>query len=599
MPSSLSHRLAPALCAFLVCAGTISTALAQATTNPATTTGSPLKAATPIAQTPTTKIVPQQWWNDAVFYEIFVRSFNDSRTGPLANDGIGDIQGIIERLDYLNDGDPATSTDLGITGIWLMPINPSPSYHGYDVTDYTGIQPDYGTREDFIRLMQEAQKRGIRIIIDLVLNHCSSQHPWFTEAQKPDSSKRDWFIWADRPTDYRGPWNQRIWHRNADGKYYYYGIFSNQMPDLNYRNQEVTHASQEIVKTWLTELNVDGFRLDAIRHLIENGPIQESTPETHEWLRAFNKHYKQVDPNAFTIGEVWASAEDAAAYVGDQLDTTFDFALAQAILEAARDGKAQLLAQALGTNAAVFPLNQYGTFLTNHDQPRIMTQLLKATKDNRPAALARAALAAQLLMVMPGIPFMYYGEEIGMVGDKPDPNIRTPMQWNNEPFAGFTQGPKPWKPLNQDSETVESQAATSTSLLNTYKKMIRLRNQETSLRRGTLTLLETSSPHIIAFTREHEGSTPLLIIANLSDTPVESYDVSLTAPTMNAPLETKPNRQTQAEREPKAFYAIKAQNDLASNIPINASDNASKTYKPLTTLSPHQLLVLRLHTDKP
>jgi len=544
--------------------------MAQATINPAA--ASDAQRSTPAqvsTQTPPTKLVPQGWWNDSIFYEIFVRSFNDSRTGPLANDGIGDLQGIIERLDYLNDGDPTTQSDLGITALWLMPINPSPSYHGYDVTDYTGIEPDYGTREDFIRLMHEAHKRGIRIIIDLVLNHCSSQHPWFIEAQNPQSPNRDWFIWADQPTDYRGPWNQRIWHRSSNGSYYY-GLFSGQLPALNIRNQDVTRDARNIVHPWRTEMKVDGFRLDAIRHLIENGPIQENTPETHDWLRGFYSHYKEVNPDAFTIGEVWASAEDAAVYVGDQLDTTFDFALAQSILDSVRDGKAQPLTQALRTNAAVFPLNQYGTFLTNHDQPRIMTQLLKSTKDNLPAAHARASLAAQLLMVLPGIPFMYYGEEIGMVGDKPDPNIRTPMQWSPGPLAGFTQATQPWKPLNKDSENVETQAATSGSLLNTYKKMIRLRQQETALRRGTLTLLETFSPSVLAFTRHHEGTSPLLIIANLSDTSIDSYNLALT------------------------LHSIEAQQDLAFQIPIPASNNKDQSFKPLATLAPHQFLILRL-----
>ena len=208
------------------------------------------------------------WWNDTVFYEIFVRSFADSTTGPLAGDGIGDLQGIIEKLDYLQG--------LGVRGIWLTPIMVSPSYHGYDVADYYTVKPEYGANADFTRLMAEAHRRGIRIIVDLVLNHTSNQHSWFQEAQKLDSPYRDWYIWAAEDPGYRGPWGQQVWHALANQ--WYYGMFTAEMPDLNYRTPAVTEAMHKVAGYWLTEMGADGFRLDAVRYLAEDGEKTSQHP---------------------------------------------------------------------------------------------------------------------------------------------------------------------------------------------------------------------------------------------------------------------------------------------------------------------------------
>ncbi|MCD6290318.1 MAG: alpha-amylase, partial [Anaerolineae bacterium] len=187
-------------------------------------TPTPTAGPTPTAAPTALPESPLRWWNDTVFYEVFVRSFYDSD-----GDGVGDLNGLIEKLDYLNDGDPSTTDDLGITGIWLMPIMESPSYHGYDVVDYYHVDRDYGTNEDFCRLMAEAHRRGIRVIIDMELNHTSSQHPWFQSARSdPHSPYRDFYIWSDEDPGYKGPWGQRVWHRTATG--YYYGIFWEGMP---------------------------------------------------------------------------------------------------------------------------------------------------------------------------------------------------------------------------------------------------------------------------------------------------------------------------------------------------------------------------------
>ena len=210
-----------------------------------------------------------QWWNERVFYEIFIRSFQDSD-----GDGIGDIQGLIDRLDYLNDGDPATDLDLGITGIWLMPPMEAHSYHGYDVTDYYAVESDYGSLADMRLLVAEAHKRGIAVLVDMVLNHTSSRHPWFTASRIGEQIYANWYIWADDHPGYVGPWGAPAWHQAGDR--YYYGVFWDGMPDLNFLNTAVTQAVYDIASFWLTDIGVDGFRLDAIKHLIEKGESRKT-----------------------------------------------------------------------------------------------------------------------------------------------------------------------------------------------------------------------------------------------------------------------------------------------------------------------------------
>ncbi|MDQ3045297.1 MAG: alpha-amylase family glycosyl hydrolase, partial [Chloroflexota bacterium] len=234
--------------------------------------------------TPATNVsATSNWWDEAVCYEVFVRSFADSD-----GDGIGDLLGLIDRLDYINDGDPNGGDDLGATCIWLMPVFASTSYHGYDVEDYYTIDPDYGTNEEFTEFITQAHDRGIRVILDLVLNHTSREHPWFQDAlANPDSPYRGWYIWADEHPGYNGPWGAPAWHPSPLGDEFYYGIFWEGMPDLNYRNAEVTAEAEKVSAFWLNEMGADGFRLDAIKHLIEDERIQENTPETHEWLRDY------------------------------------------------------------------------------------------------------------------------------------------------------------------------------------------------------------------------------------------------------------------------------------------------------------------------
>ena len=454
-------------------------------------------------------------WNDRTWYEVFVRSFADSD-----GDGIGDLRGLTSKLDYLNDGDPATTDDLGVGALWLMPVAEAASYHGYDVTDYEAVEQDYGTREDLDAFLAAAHERGIKVIVDLVLNHSSVDHPWFVASASGADDKRDWYLWEDDKPSWLGPDGQVVWHPRDDD--FYYGVFWEGMPDLNLRNEALTAELEDIARFWLADVGVDGFRLDAAKHLIEDGPdAQTNTPDTRAWLTAFNAAAHAARPDAMVIGEVWDPATIAGAYVPDSLDLTFDFGLAAAYRLAIQNGRSAPLRTALGDTAAAWPPNQAGSFLANHDQTRIMTELR-----GDPAA---AKLAAFLLLTGPGTPFLYYGEEIGMTGTKPDERIRTPMRWTADPStAGFTTG-TPWQALSEDdaaSVNVEAQSTDASSLLTAYRDLVRVRNGQEALRRGTTTMLEADVEPVAAWLRTTADST-VLALANLSDEPVAAYSLSL------------------------------------------------------------------------
>ena len=453
------------------------------------------------------------WWNDTVFYEIFVRSFYDSN-----GDGIGDINGLIQKLDYLNDGDPNTTDDLGITGIWLMPICQSPSYHGYDVMDYYTVEEDYGTNEDFLRLMEEAHKRGIRVIVDMVFNHTSNQHPWFISSLDPDSEYRDWYIWVDEAPKWGGPWGQKVWHRADKG--YYYGLFWSGMPDLNYENPEVSEQMLDVARFWLEEMGVDGFRLDAVKFLIEEGRKLEHTEATLAWLRRFREFYRQVKPEALTVGEVWDPVGKVAPYIETgAFDLAFEFDTAKAIIESVNSGSRHSIALAHALAAKSYSLGQFAPFITNHDQNRGMSQLGNDW--------AKARLAAFLLLTSPGVPFIYYGEEIGMTGRKPDERLRTPMQWSPEENAGFTTG-RPWERVNPDfrEKNVQTLSQDPDSLLNFYRKLISLRNSHEALRVGDYLKVKADAKGLYAFLR-HSDDADILVIVNLSDEEVEDYRLDM------------------------------------------------------------------------
>ncbi|CAN5745944.1 alpha-amylase family glycosyl hydrolase [soil metagenome] len=518
---------------------------AQATTNPDTAAAPPVTPALAPAPTPTSPVatnprsVRAGWWTSAVFYQVFVRSFSDSRTGPLAADGIGDLQGLIDHLDYIQS--------LGCDALWLLPITAAPSYHGYDTTDYFTIEPKYGTNADFKRLIDECHNRGIKVVVDFVLNHHSDQHKWFQRAIDPQSPWHDWYIWADTDPNYLGPWKEKVWHRvkgSAPATPLYYGIFSGNMPDLNYRNPEVSAQMLEVTRFWLEDMHVDGFRLDAVRHLVEDGQVQENTPGTHAWLNLFGDFVRARSFNhAFTVGEVWADAKSTATYIGPELDSCFAFDLAAGILDAVKPSpaatdkskpapdRAKKLAARINELLSGFPRGSASIFLTNHDIPRVMT-ILKGDAH-------AARLAALIEFSLPGIPFIYYGEELGMSGDKPDENIRTPMQWTSDlKNAGFTSADKPWRAPNPDTATlnVADQEHEPASMLGFYQQLVSLRRQRVDLSAGETRVLDSGVPGLLIILRGGvkdirtiPGGRPLLLaLYNLTDSPITCPPIELT-----------------------------------------------------------------------
>lgn len=460
------------------------------------------------------------WWNENVFYEIFVRSFYDSD-----GDGIGDFQGLIEKLDYLNDGNPATHHDLGVNGIWLMPIHQSPSYHGYDVTDYREIESDYGTSEDFKEFIAAAHERGIKVIIDYVMNHSSSEHQWFRDSKTPSDEKRGWYVWEDTNPGGSGPWGQNVWHQdNGD---YYYGIFWGGMPDLNYETTAVKEEMFDISTFWLEEMNVDGFRLDAVKYIYETEEGLEDVEETFQFWKDFRTHYKSINPNSFSVGEAWTSTNKAREYVGnDGLDYVFEFDLANSIIGAVNNGNSDGLVTKSQEVMGSYPYLQFGTFLTNHDMDRVMN-VLNSDK-------AKAKQAAELLLTLPGIPYLYYGEEIGMLGQKPDEDIRLPMQWSDASNAGFTTG-SPWRAPESDypDKNVEDQQSEPESLWRTYQDVISTRNTQRALRTGNYRAISSSDNSIFSFIRQ-ENEEQIIVVANLTGENKSNVAVNLNSSSLIA-----------------------------------------------------------------
>ena len=454
------------------------------------------------------------WWNDAVFYEVFVRSFYDQN-----GDGKGDLKGLTAKLDYLNDGDSTTHTDLGITGIWLMPIMQSPSYHGYDVTDYRTVESDYGTNADFQTFIQAAHQRGIKVIIDLVMNHTSDQNQWFAQsAGSTTSPYRNWYRWSN--TNPGGSW----YYKNGA---YYYAVFGSGMPDLNYANTATKTEMFDVARFWLQDMHADGFRLDAVKYIFESNTQIQDLPETFQFWQDFRSYYKSVNNDAFAVGEAWTSTPIIKKYVENNgLDFCFEFNLASALINAANNGDATGLENQMDNVMASYLYLQFGSFLTNHDQERVMTTL--------GSDVTKAKLAARILLSLPGIPFIYYGEEIGTVGGKPDENIRTPLQWNSSANAGFTTG-TPWRAPQTDyvSKNIAIEQTDNNSLWTTYNKMIQIRQNEPALRRGSYVTLTTNSESAFVFLRQYQDKS-IIVASNLSNSPISNITATFYPGTLAA-----------------------------------------------------------------
>ncbi|OYU96038.1 MAG: alpha-amylase [Bacteroidetes bacterium B1(2017)] len=445
------------------------------------------------------------WWNQSTAYEIFVRSYYDSN-----GDGFGDFNGITQKLDYLNDNNPNTKTDLGVKLIWLMPINASPSDHGYDVTNYKALNPKYGSLNDFKNLLTQAHARGIKVVMDFVMNHSSDQHPWFIKSASNDPFYRNFYRWETNPGNPTGPWGQQLWYSKNGSNYY--GLFWSGMPDLNYTYQPVKDSIFDAAKFWIKEIGVDGFRLDAAMYLFEEGTTLKNHPKTIAFWREFNDSCKSWNSNSLLVGEVWDAASSIALYK-NKLDLCFDFNLSDANMYAINNGDPYASRLNLNNNATIFNPNQSATFLTNHDQNRVI--------DVFSANLEKNKAAASLLLTQPGVPFIYYGEEVAMKGSKPDGNIRRPMQWSNTTNAGFTTE-NPWYSLNSNYATfnVSTLKADPNSIWNHYQKLIAIRNSEQALMVGSYKNLISNQNKVHTYQRSYEGSE-IIVMVNTSN---EAYD---------------------------------------------------------------------------
>ncbi len=435
----------------------------------------------------------------AVYYEIFVRSFSDSN-----GDGIGDIPGIIQKLDYLKE--------LGIKGIWLTPVHPSPTYHKYDVMNYREIDPEYGSIDDMKRLVKEAHARDISILMDYVVNHTSSQHPWFKSAlSQPSSLNRNYYIWANESEKSRWdpqPYNPGLpwqWHKvdsNDTSKGRYYGFFWSEMPDLNFDNLEVRKTMIDNAKFWLKEVGIDGFRLDAAQHVYELNEHHKSIA----WWEEFRKGVESVKKDVYLVGEI-VNADSIVTGYFSGLKANFHFDLGKQILSMLKDEKVpsdfiEKLSASIIHHKAKRPDCIDAIFLTNHDQDRIMSEL----SGNE----AKARLAASILLTLPGQPYVYYGEEIGMLGKKPDEAIREPIRWTNNGKDSYTTT---WEALRFNIDqtiSVESQKENTTSLYHQYKELISFRHSSKDLLSGDIQPVNLNE-HLLAYTRGN-----LLIVHNLS-----------------------------------------------------------------------------------
>ncbi len=506
------------------------------------------------------------WYQHAIFYEVNLRAFYDSN-----GDGHGDLPGLIQKLDYLRD--------LGVDCLWLMPIYPSPRHDdGYDISDYCNIDPVFGTLDDFKRLLAEAHRRGMRIITDLVLNHTSEQHPWFQAARSDRNSPyRDFYVWSDSDQKYK---DARIIFTDTEtsnwtfdplaGQYFWHRFYKTQ-PDLNFDNPAVQQVMLEVAKFWL-DLGIDGFRVDAPPYLFEReGTSCENLPETHAYLKRFRAFVEQVNPEALLLSEANQWPEDVREYFGngDQMHMNFHFPLMPRIFQSLAVADRAPIAEILARTPDLPPGCQWATFLRCHDEltlemvtpevrrlmwdfyapePRMRLNMgirrrLAPLLENHPA---RLRVAHSILLTLIGSPTLYYGDEIGMGDDiwLPDRNgVRTPMQWDNSPNAGFSKASSLYAPVIADETygfqrlSVAAQEKAPDSLLNWLKRVIRTRHHYPAFGNGALRLLP-ACPAILAYLRQN-GTQTLLVVNNLSAEP-QTFQLDLSSATLTPLLEGHP-----------------------------------------------------------
>lgn len=528
------------------------------------------------------------WFKNAIIYEVPVRAFADSNS-----DGIGDFRGLTGKLDYLQD--------LGVTAIWLLPFFPSPLRDdGYDIADYVNVNPIYGTLDDFKGLLEAAHQRGIRVIIELIVNHTSDQHPWFQRARRSPlgSPERDFYVWSDTPEKYQEAriifqdFETSNWAWDSVAKAYFWHRFYSHQPDLNYDNLAVRQAVFDVMDFWL-EMGVDGLRMDAVPYLYErDGTNCENLPETHAFLKQLRQHVDEKFPNRMLLAEANQWPEDAAAYYGDgdECHMNFHFPLMPRLFMALRMEDSFPIADILQQTPAIPDNCQWGLFLRNHDELTLemvtdedrdfMYRVYAQDPEMRVNLGIRRRLAPllgndrrqiellnSLLLSLPGTPVLYYGDEIGMgdnvyVGDRN--GVRTPMQWNFDRNAGFSHASpqRLYLPLIVDAEyhyatvNVEAQRANPNSLLNAMKRLIAMRNRFQALGSGDFQILHPENRKVLAFTRTYE-TEQILVIANLARF-VQTVELDLSALKGHVPVEIFGRTEFPAIDESPYFLSIGA-----------------------------------------
>jgi alpha-glucosidase len=484
-----------------------------------------------------------EWWQSAVLYQIYPRSFQDA-----SGDGVGDLAGIRSRLDYLRW--------LEVDALWLSPIYPSPmADFGYDVSDYTDIDPLFGTLEEFDCLLREAHERGLKLLMDFVPNHTSDRHPWFAESRSSrDHPRRDWYIWRDPapgggpPNNWRSIFGGSAWELDGATGQYYYHAFLKEQPDLNWRNPEVAGAMFDVLRFWLRR-GVDGFRVDVIWHVIKddqfrdnppNPDFKEGMPPHRQLLATYSTDRPEVHqviagmrqvldefPGRLLIGEIYLPVERLVTYYGahgsDGVHLPFNFQLLLL------PWKARVIDDAIRAYEAALPPHGWPNWvLGNHDRPRVATRV---------GGEAQARVAAVLLLTLRGTPTIYYGEELGMANvpippervrdpsEKNQPGLgvgrdpcRTPMPWTAGQYAGFSTA-EPWLPLADDYPTrnVEAQQADPGSILSLYRRLLELRRAEPALQFGHYAPLPAEG-NLIAYVRRY-GEKQFLVVLNLGPRP--------------------------------------------------------------------------------
>ncbi len=436
-------------------------------------------------------------------YQIFPYAFADSN-----DDGIGDLNGITENLDYLSE-------TLGVDCIWLTPIHPSPSYHKYDVTDFYRIDPVFGTMAHYQNLLTQAEAKGIRVLMDLVINHTSSQHPWFINASiGPAASYHDFYRWVTS-TELATYTNKDAWY--LKNGLYYFASFWSEMPELNYENPLVREEIKKILDFWLDK-GVDGFRIDAAKHIYdvaEYPPGTRTYQENINYFREFNHFVKENNPDAFVVGEVYTLGASFTSKFYQGMDSAFNFDFADKIIQALQSNSASglvnnfLNAQTLYANERTHPIDSI--FLTNHDQDRIADQV--------GFEVNKLKLAAQLTSTVPGITWIYYGEELGMGGSKPDNNIRQPFKWSVEDTQYQTQSGTSlgaWGTYNLNLNGVLEQKNDPSSLLNHYQHWLNIRGSNPILSQGVM-LPFTSPRNDVMMYRLQLDQETVLVLHNFSN----------------------------------------------------------------------------------